>query len=61
MPTYENLKKSVDNYKGNLKKLVIMLSDIGGIINPDIRIIAKFCKKKILFYLKTQHIVLDRL
>ena len=52
MPTYENLKKSVDNYKGNLKKLVIMLSDIGGIINPDIRIIAKFCKKKNIILLE---------
>tara|TARA_B100001123_G_C15180463_1_gene975137 strand:- start:66 stop:1118 length:1053 start_codon:yes stop_codon:yes gene_type:complete len=46
MPTYEDLKSSVDNYKGRSEKLVILLSDIGGIINPDIEKIAKFCKQK---------------
>lgn len=46
MPSFDDLKKSVANYKGELKRLVIMLSDIGGIINPDIEKIAKFCKEK---------------
>ena len=46
MPSFEDLKKSVNQYKKNTNKLVIMLSDIGGIINPDINKIAKFCKEK---------------
>ena len=43
---FKDLKKAVDNYKGDLKQLVILLSDIGGIINPDIEKIANFCKEK---------------
>ena len=46
MPSFNDLKKAINNYKGEAKKLVIMLSDIGGIINPDIEKIAKFCKEK---------------
>ena len=40
MPNFEDVKNSVQNYKGEITKLVIMLSDIGGIINPDIAKIA---------------------
>ena len=46
MPSFDDLRKTVENYKGEVKKLVIMLSDIGGIINPDIEKIAKFCKER---------------
>ena len=46
MPSFSDLKKAVNDYKGETKKLVILLSDIGGIINPDIEKIAKFCKEK---------------
>ena len=46
MPRFEDLKTTVEKYKGELKKLVIMLSDIGGIINPDIEKISKLCKEK---------------
>ena len=46
MPSFDDLKKAVDNYKGDLKQLVILLSDIGGIINPDVEKISKFCKEK---------------
>ena len=46
MPDYNDLKKAVANYKGETKKLVIMLSDIGGIINPEIEKISKLCKEK---------------
>ena len=46
MPSFEDLKKAVINYNKETNKLVIMLSDIGGIINPDIEKIAKFCKEK---------------
>ena len=52
MPNFDDLKKAVDNYKGEIKKLVILLSDIGGIINPDIEKIAKFCKEKNIILLE---------
>ena len=46
MPTFEDLKKAVNNYQGKINQLVILLSDIGGIINPDIEKISKFCEEK---------------
>jgi len=52
MPNFDDLKKAVDNYKGEVKQLVILLSDIGGIINPDIEKIAKFCKEKNIILLE---------
>jgi len=52
MPSFEDLKNAVDNYKGEINQLVILLSDIGGIINPDIKIIAKFCKEKNIILLE---------
>ena len=42
MPNFDDLKKAVKNYKKKTDQLVIMLSDIGGIINPDIEKIAEF-------------------
>ena len=45
MPSFYDLKNAVNNYNRETKNLVIMLSDIGGIINPDIEKIAKFCKE----------------
>ena len=52
MPSFSDLKKAVNDYKGETKKLVILLSDIGGIINPDIEKIAKFCKEKNIILLE---------
>ena len=52
MPTFEDLKKAVGNYKGKINQLVILLSDIGGIINPDIEKISKFCKEKNIILLE---------
>jgi len=52
MPSFGDLKKAVNDYKGETKKLVILLSDIGGIINPDIEKIAKFCKEKNIILLE---------
>ena len=52
MPNFADLKKAVDNYKGEINKLVILLSDIGGMINPDIEKIAKFCKEKNIILLE---------
>ena len=46
MPSFNDVKKSVKNYGKPTKNLLIMLSDIGGIINPDIEKIAEFCKEK---------------
>ena len=46
MPSFNDVKKTIENYKGETKELVILLSDIGGIINPEIEKIAKFCKEK---------------
>ena len=52
MPTFDDLKKAVSNYKGKITQLVILLSDIGGIINPDIEKISKFCKEKNIILLE---------
>ena len=52
MPSFEDLKKAVSNYKGKITQLVILLSDIGGIINPDIEKISKFCKEKNIILLE---------
>ena len=46
MPSFDDLKNAVNNYNKETEKLVIILSDIGGIIKPDIEKIVKFCKEK---------------
>ena len=45
MPSIEDIKNSIFSYKGNNDQLIILLSDIGGIINPEIIEIAKFCRQ----------------
>ena len=52
MPSFNDLKNAVDNYKGEIDKLVILLSDIGGIINPEIEKISKLCKEKNIILLE---------
>ena len=52
MPSFADIKKAIDNFKGEHKKLVILLSDIGGIINPDIEKISKSCKEKNIILLE---------
>ena len=52
MPNLQNVKNSIQNYKGDKKKLVVMLSDIGGIINPDIEKISEFLKKENILLLE---------
>tara|TARA_Y100000590_G_scaffold426042_1_gene534657 strand:- start:12147 stop:13196 length:1050 start_codon:yes stop_codon:yes gene_type:complete len=52
MPSLDDIKQSIKNYKKETNKLVILLSDIGGIINPDIEKIAKFCKEKNIILLE---------
>jgi len=44
MPTLDDVKKSVENYSGDKSKLTILLTHIGGIVNPDIVGIAEYCK-----------------
>lgn len=46
MPSYDDVRNSINSYKGEKNKLVVMLSDIGGIINPDIEKISKYLKKE---------------
>jgi len=45
MPSFEDIKNSIEGYKKDRNKLVVMLSDIGGIINPDIEKISKYLKE----------------
>ena len=52
MPSFHDVKESVTNYKGDTNKLVIMLSDIGGIINPDIEKISKYLKQENILLLE---------
>ena len=47
MPSLEDVKNSVNNYTTSEKKeLIIMLSHIGGIVNPDMESIASLCKEE---------------
>ena len=46
MPSFLDIENVVGKYNKDTKNLVILLSDIGGIVNPDIEKIAKFCKEK---------------
>ena len=50
MPSFENFISSLKKTKTRNDKLVVMLSHMGGIINPDIIKISNYCKKKILNY-----------
>ena len=52
MPSYQDVEHAIKNYKGDKNKLVIMLSDIGGIINPDIEKIAILLKQENIFLLE---------
>ena len=52
MPNYQDVVNAIKNYKRDKNKLVIMLSDIGGIINPDIEKIAKFLKQENILLLE---------
>lgn len=45
MPTFEDLIKALKKVKCKRSELILMLSHMGGIINPDIKKIANFCRK----------------
>ena len=44
MPTFKQVKKVIEDYTGDKNKLIILLSHIGGIINPEMKEIAEYCK-----------------
>ena len=46
MPSFLDVKRAVDQYSGNKNELILLLSDIGGIINPEILVISKYCKEE---------------
>lgn len=52
MPNINDVIKSVEKYKGSKENLIILLSHIGGIINPDIELIADFCKSENIILLE---------
>ena len=53
MPSLQDVREVVDQLDNNeKKKLVILLSHIGGIINPDIEAIADLCNKQNIILLE---------
>ena len=52
MPSFEHLKKAVEDFKGDRNKLVILLSHIGGIVNPEMKKIAEYCKSEYIILLE---------
>ena len=53
MPSINDLKKSIENIDKNTKnELIILLSHIGGIINPDIEEISDLCKNENIILLE---------
>lgn len=46
MPSFEQVKHAVEILIGDKNKTIILLSHIGGIINPDIEKIAEYCKSE---------------
>ena len=53
MPSLSNVKQAIQNLTKNQKnKLIILLSHIGGIINPDMNQIAELCKNENIILLE---------
>jgi len=53
MPSFKDVKSSISKLNKNQKnKLIILLSHIGGILNPDILNIASLCKKENIILLE---------
>ena len=44
MPAFDDVERAVNDYEGNNGELIILLSDIGGIINPDEEKISAYCR-----------------
>tara|TARA_B100000579_G_C22844562_1_gene863565 strand:+ start:980 stop:2029 length:1050 start_codon:yes stop_codon:yes gene_type:complete len=52
MPSFTDVTNAVENFSGKNSELILLLSDIGGIINPDILQIAEYCKDKDIMLLE---------
>jgi perosamine synthetase len=52
MPSVQQVKEALDKYSGQKDKLIILLSHIGGIINPDIQKITVLCKQNSVILLE---------
>jgi len=52
MPSLKDVENAINAYKGNLSELIILLSDIGGIVNPDAEKIGKYCKQKDIIFIE---------
>jgi len=53
MPSIEDVKNSINRFsKDEKKQLIVLLSHIGGIINPDIQKIAEFCRSEDIILLE---------
>ena len=52
MPSFEDIKIAFSRYSGNKEELILLLSDIGGIINPDIIPISEYCKNENIMLLE---------
>jgi dTDP-4-amino-4,6-dideoxygalactose transaminase len=52
MPSLKQVKEAIQKYKGVKSNLIILLSHIGGIINPDIEQIAELCQSENIILLE---------
>ncbi len=52
MPSFEQVKHAVENLIEDKNRIIILLSHIGGIINPDIGKIAEFCQQENIILLE---------
>jgi dTDP-4-amino-4,6-dideoxygalactose transaminase len=52
MPSIKDVKNTVNSFKGNLNELIILLSDIGGIVNPDAEKIGEYCKHNDIVFIE---------
>ncbi len=52
MPSFSDVTNAVRKFSGKKNELVLLLSDIGGIINPDIIQIAEYCKNEDIMLLE---------
>ena len=52
MPSIGDVEDSIKSYRGDFSELIILLSDIGGIVNPDSEKIKKLCKKYNIIYIE---------
>jgi perosamine synthetase len=52
MPKLGDVESAVESYNGQMNELIILLSDIGGIINPDAEQIADYCKAQDIIFLE---------